>query len=354
MRAAILPAVGAPLVVEDIPRPEPLAGEIRVRVAACGVCHSDLHVARGHLPFVVPCVLGHEISGVVDALGPGVPGPAPGTKVVASFIMPCGRCRFCEAGRDDLCETYFAFNRGKGVLYDGTTRLRRADGSPLGMQMMGGLAEHAIVPATDVFPLPDGVPLADACVLGCAFMTAYGALKNAAALRPGESVGVVGVGGVGACLLQLAGLFGAGETLAVDVRPDKLAEAARLGASETILGEPPAGRVDVAVEAVGRPESIAAALKMVRDGGRVILVGVASAGQTAAVEINRVVRRGLTIKGSFGCRVRADMPELLRLAGAGRVKPGTSISRRLPLEEINAAYAAMERGEILGRAIVEL
>ena len=117
MRAAVLSAVGEPLRIEDIPRPEPKADEILVRVAACGVCHSDLHVARGHLPFPVPCVLGHEISGFVEALGPGVSGPAPGTRVVSSFIMPCGRCRSCEAGRDDLCETYFAMNRVKGTLY---------------------------------------------------------------------------------------------------------------------------------------------------------------------------------------------------------------------------------------------
>jgi S-(hydroxymethyl)glutathione dehydrogenase/alcohol dehydrogenase len=354
VRAAVLSAAGAPLGIEDIPRPAPKAGEILVRVAACGVCHSDLHVARGHLPFPLPCVLGHEISGVVDTLGPGVSGPPPGARVVASFIMPCGRCRSCEAGRDDLCETYFAMNRGKGVLYDGTSRLRRADGTPLAMQMMAGLADYAVVPATDVFPLPESVPLEDACVLGCAIMTAYGALKNAAQLRPGESIAVVGAGGVGSNLIQLARVFGAGEIVAVDVTDAKLEEARKLGATSVVNAarNESAGPVDVAVEAVGRPETIDRALKMTRDGGRVVLVGVATAGQTAAIEINRVVRRGLSIRGSFGCRVRADMPELLRLAGSGKVKPGASITRRVKLEEINEVYGAMERGEILGRAIV--
>lgn len=357
MRAAVLEAVGQPLKIEELPRPAPAAGEILVRVAACGVCHSDLHVARGHLPFPMPCVLGHEVSGVVDTLGPGVAGPPPGTKVVASFIMPCGRCRMCEAGRDDLCETYFAMNRVKGTLYDGTSRLRRADGTPIAMQMMAGLADYAVVPATDVFPLPESVPLEDACVLGCAIMTAYGALKNAAQLRPGESIAIVGAGGVGSNLIQMAKVFGAGEIVAVDVRDDKLAEAKRLGATAVVnaaKGEAWSGGVDVAVEAVGRPETIAQALTMARDGGRLVLVGVASAGQTAPLEINRLVRRGLTVRGSFGCRVRADMPELLRLAASGRVRPGASITRRLKLEEINDAYGAMERGEILGRAIVVL
>ena len=355
MRAAVLPAVGAPLCLEDIPRPAPRDGEILVRVAACGVCHSDLHVARGHLPFVVPCVLGHEISGVDDTLGPGVRGPAPGTRIVASFIMPCTRCAMCEAGRDDLCETYFALNRGKGVLYDGTTRLHRADGTPLGMQMMGGLAEFAVVPAADVFVLPDVLPLEDSCILGCAIMTAYGALKNAAVLRPGESVAVIGAGGVGSNLIQMAKAFGAGAILAVDVKNEKLAEARKLGATSVVNSvreEVPAGVVDVAIEAVGRPETVVSALKLVRDGGRVVLVGVASAGQTAAVEINRIVRRGLSITGSFGCRVRRDMPELLRLAAGGLIRPSASITRRVPLEEVDATYGALERGEILGRAIV--
>ena len=363
MRAAVLPAVGAPLVVERIPRPEPRSGEILVRVAACGVCRSDLHVARGHLPFVFPCVLGHEISGVVEALGPGVRGPAPGARVVASFIMPCTRCPACEEGRDDLCETYFAFNRAKGVLYDGESRLRRADGTVLGMNMMGGLAEYAVVPASDVFPLPDAVPLEDACILGCAVMTAYGALKNAAVLRPGQSLAVLGTGGVGSNLVQMARAFGAGRIVAVDVRDDKLAEARALGATDVVQaahGDPAeavramaGGRgVDVVVEAIGRPETAAQAVRMVRDGGRVVLVGVAAAGQTAALEINRLVRRGITVAGSFGCRVRTDMPEVVRLAAGGGIRPSASITRRVPLEEVNDAYLALERGEIVGRAIV--
>ena len=365
MRAAVLPAVGAPLRVEEIPRPEPKEGEILVRVAACGVCRSDLHVARGHLPFVLPCVLGHEISGVVETLGPSVKGPGPGTRVVASFIMPCTRCPSCEEGRDDLCETYFALNRGKGVLYDGTSRLRRADGTPLGMQMMGGLADFAVVPASDVFPIPDVLPLEDACILGCAIMTAYGALRNAARLRPGESVAVLGTGGVGSNLVQMARAFGAGEIVAVDVRDDKLAEARRLGATAVVNATKgdaadavralSGGRgVDAAIEAIGGPETVALAARMARDGGRVVLVGVAAAGQTAALEINRIVRRGLTITGSFGCRVRADMPDLIRLAAAGRVRPSAAITRRFRLEDVDAAFAALERGEIIGRAIVVL
>src|SRR5438105_9557642 len=151
MRAAVLSALGGPLTIEDIPTPAPQAGEVLVRVAACGVCHTDLHVIKGEVSFPMPCVLGHEISGTIAGVGPGVQGLTEGTAVVCAFIMPCGTCRFCVQGRDDLCETFFALNRLKGTLYDGETRLARTDGTPLWMYSMAGLAEYAVAPSSDVF-----------------------------------------------------------------------------------------------------------------------------------------------------------------------------------------------------------
>ena len=355
MRAAVLAAAGGPVRVETIRDPRPEPGEVLLRVAACGVCRSDLHVARGHLPFPMPCVLGHEISGTVEALGAGVDGLAPGQRVVASFIMPCARCRACEQGRDDLCETYFAMNRARGTLYDGRTRLFREDGTPLAMNMMGGLADLAVVPATDVFPLPAPLPLEESCILGCALMTAYGAAKNAAQLRAGQTVAVVGAGGVGACLIQMARLFGASEILAVDVGPEKLEEARRRGATRAVTpAEAEGTAADVVFEAVGRPETVEQAFRMTRDGGRTVLVGVAPAGTKAPIEINRLVRRGITLTGSFGCRVRTDMPELLRLAAEGKVDVAGAVRRRFRLEEVDEAYQALDRGEIVGRAIIVL
>ncbi len=359
MNAAVLSAVGAPIVIEELRHPEPKEGELRIRVAACGVCHSDLHIAKGDLPFPKPCVLGHEISGTIDALGPGVAGLRTGERVVASFIMPCAKCPQCLRGRDDLCETYFAMNRAKGTLYDGTTRLYRPDGTPVAMNMMGGLAEFAVVPATDVFPLPANLPFEESCILGCAFMTAYGALKNAGELRRGESVAIVGTGGVGSALILLARHLGASRIVAVDVRDDKLAAARALGATETVnasAGDPVAalGGVDVAIEALGRPETVAQAFQMTRDGGRTVIVGVAAPKVVAPIEILRIVRRGIRVVGSYGCRVRTDMPELLALAAGGAVDLRAAVSRRYRLSEINEAYHAMERGEIIGRAIVVL
>src|SRR5579863_10201210 len=129
MRAVVLEAAGEPLRVEELPRPAPRAGEVLVRVCGCGVCHTDLHVIKGEVAFPTPCVLGHEIAGLVEEVGPGVSGWAGGERVACAFIMPCGHCRWCARGRDDMCETFFAMNRLRGVLYDGTSRLRRADGS---------------------------------------------------------------------------------------------------------------------------------------------------------------------------------------------------------------------------------
>ena len=204
MKAAILDSAPGGLHIEEIPMPEPRAGEVLVRVSACGVCHTDLHVMKAEVAFPTPAVMGHEISGTVAALGPGVAGPPVGTRVVSAFIMPCGFCAPCGAGRDDLCDSFFAMNRLKGTLYDGTSRLRRKDGSPIAMYSMAGLAEYAVVPATDVFPLADGLPLEESSVLGCAIFTAYGAVRHGADLRGGERIAVVAAGGVGINIIQIA------------------------------------------------------------------------------------------------------------------------------------------------------
>ena len=362
MNAAVLSAIGAPLSIEEIPVPAPRAGEVLVKVAACGVCHSDLHVAKGEIKFPAPCVLGHEISGVVEELGPGVEGLKRGDPVVSSFILPCGRCAPCARGRDDLCETFFAMNRLKGTLFDGTTRLRRQDGTPLAMYSMGGLAEFAVVTATDVFPLPPGLPLADAAILGCAVMTAYGAVKHQAEVRPGDTVAVVGTGGVGSNVVQIARLFGAARIIAVDVRDDKLEEVKKLGATDVVNAskadavrqvlELTGGRgVDVAIEALGRPETVSGAFLMTRDGGRTIVIGLASGQAAASIEVTRLVRRSIRLAGSYGARVRTDMPEILSLAARGLISVTQPISRRFRLQDCAEAYAALDRGEIVGRAI---
>jgi succinate semialdehyde reductase (NADPH) len=221
------------------------------------------------------------------------------------------------------------------------------------------------VPATDVFPAPANVPLTDACILGCAVMTAYGALKNQARVQPNEAVAVVGIGGVGSNVIQLARTFGARQVIAVDIRDDKLTAAKELGATHGVNAAKTdpvaevlaitAGRgVDMAIEALGRPETVVNAFMMTRDGGRVVVIGIAPGTTTASIEITRLVRRGIHLMGSYGSRVRTDMPEVLGLAAHGQVNPSRTITRRYRLEQADEAYAALSRGEIVGRAIVTI
>ena len=363
MRAAILERAPGGLHLEEIPIPEPHAGEILVKVAACGVCHTDLHVMKAEVAFPTPAVMGHEITGTVAALGQGVTGPPVGTAVASAFIMPCGFCVACGAGRDDLCDNFFAMNRLKGTLYDGTSRLRRKDGSSLAMYSMAGLAEYAVVPATDVFPVPATLPLQESSVLGCAIFTAYGAVRHAAELRGGERIAVVAAGGVGINIVQIARAFGASQIIAVDIRDDKLEAARRLGATDVVnsretdavarVRELTDGRgVDTAFEVLGLPQTFTQAFEMIRDGGRMVGVGIAPVKAAASIEITRLVRRELRIIGSYGARTRTDMPEIIRLAAQGIFRPETIVTERFPLAEADTAYQALARGEIVGRAIV--
>jgi len=383
MKAAVFQGVGTAMRVEELPRPEPRAGEVLVRVRACGVCHTDLHVIKGEVKFPTPCVLGHEVAGTIVALGPGVGGPsggggvgrqgaagggaglAVGQRVVGGFIMPCGTCWYCVRGQDGLCETFFVLNRLRGTLFDGDTRLRRADGTPIWMYSMGGLAEYAVIPLTGVALLPEDIPFEEASILGCAIFTAYGAIRNGADLRAGESVAVVATGGVGSNLLQLARVFGADPIIAIDVRDDKLAAARELGATHAVnsrtedaaerVREITGGRgVDVAFEALGRPETFVLAASVVRAGGRAVVVGIAPAGTTAPVEITPLVRRGVSIIGSYGARTRADLPAVIELARRGAVDVTRAVTRRYTLDRAAEAYDALNRGEIVGRAIVTM
>ncbi len=365
MKAAVFENGSPKLTIEQIPQPQPRRGEVLVKVAACGVCHTDLHVLKSEVTFPGPGVLGHEVSGVVAALGDDVVGVAVGDRVVCAFIMPCGTCRHCVRGYEDLCETFFAFNRLKGTLYDGETRLARADGSALSMYSMGGLAEYCVVPQTDVFRVPDGLALTDVSILGCSSFTAYGAVHNVAKLGLGDRIAVIAAGGVGSSIIQFAKAAGAGQIIAVDVSDDKLAAATGLGATHTVnssstdavaaVRELTGGTgVDIAFEALGRADTFATAVAVLDDGGCAVVVGIAPAGSRGELDLARLVRRKLRILGSYGARARADMPQLLRLVQSGTVQPERVITRRYSLDEAEDAYQALARGEIVGRAVIQM
>lgn len=367
MRASVLRDVETGLQVEEIRTPRPRAGEVLVKVRACGMCHSDLHVIHGDIAFPLPAVLGHEVSGEIVEIGPGNEHAdlEVGQMVAGAFLMPCGQCAACAEGRDDLCAPFFDLNRLKGQLYDGQTRLFGLDGEEIAQYSMGALAEYCVIPATSVTPIPDSVDPVAGAIIGCAVLTAYGAVRRAADLHHGESVAVVATGGVGSNIIQIARAFGAKHVIAVDVADDKLEAATHLGATHTVnstavdvhdaIFEITGGRgVDVAFEALGRPETWDSALAGLRDGGRMVPIGLGAGVQTAQVEINRTVRRSQSIIGSYGARTRQDLPATVELAAAGIVNYKDVVSAHYSLDNVSEGYELLAQGKIRGRAVVDM
>jgi Zn-dependent alcohol dehydrogenase len=368
MLAAVWPGDAPELRIERIPVPTPRQDEVLIKVISCGVCHTDLHVLKGEVRFPGPAVMGHEVSGTVVAFGEGTSdrrGLAEGDAVVGAFIMPCTTCDACKRGRDDLCANFFNQNRLNGTLYDGTSRLAREDGTPLAMYSMAGLAEYSVVPIAALAGLPAGLAAEQAAILGCAAFTAYGAVHRAAEIKPGESMAVVAVGGVGSGIIQVGKAAGASPIIAVDVSDEKLEAARALGADETVnssqtdavaaVRELTGGvGVDAAFEALGRPQTFTQAFRMLADGGRMVAIGIAAGVESAQVEITPLVRRGQRVIGSFGARTREDLPRVVQLAVDGSFDVETAVTRRYALADANEAYQALARGEITGRAIVAM
>jgi succinate semialdehyde reductase (NADPH) len=365
LRAAVVRERSGTFVVEQLRDPRPGPGEILVEVAATGVCHTDLHIHDGSVAFPLPCVLGHEVSGVVVETGPGVEHLKTGQRVVGAFIMPCGQCGECQRGRSELCVQFFAHNRLNGTLYDGRTRLFDQEGQPVWMYSMGGMSELAVMPSLAAVALPESLPLQESAILGCAFLTAYGAATRVAGVGEGATVAVLGAGGVGSSLIQVCGALGASRVIAIDLDDTKLAAAARLGATDVVDGaagdavaqvrELTGGTgVDVAFEAIGNPVTFRQANEMCGDGGAAVMVGIAPSGRLGEVEITRLVRRKLRLLGSFGGRPQEDLPALIALAEQGRIDLGQVVTERVPLEQVDDVYARLRRGEVVGRAVVDM
>lgn len=368
MKAAVLRAGRTGLEIIRIPVPTPRQGEALVRVTACGVCHTDLHVIKGEVAFPRPAVLGHEISGTIVGFGNSSSardGLEVGDSVIGAFLMPCTQCDFCRKGRDDLCSNFFSQNRLNGTLYDGESRLSMSDGTFIAMYSMGGLAEYSVVPIAALAKLPPSLDAENAAILGCAGLTSFGAVQRVGRVEAGEAVAVVAVGGIGLSVIQLAKAAGADPIIAVDVADEKLASARSLGATHGINSrdiEPVAavreltgGRgVDVAFEALGNPITFRQAVGMLADGGRMVAIGIAAGTATADVEITPLVRRGYTIAGSYGGRTRADLPEVITLASEGTFNLGGTVTRRYSLDDADAAYRDLAGGTITGRAIVTM
>lgn len=363
MRAAVLEDYGD-VRLEELELDEPGPGEVRVRIAAAGVCRSDYHVYRGDLPLPAPMVLGHEAAGVVEAVGAGVADLAPGVPVVLSWLPSCGHCAWCLDGRPELCR-FPARAAARGTLGGERTPFRRPDGRAVfQFSLTGAFCERTVVPRAGVVPLPPDSDLETAALVGCSVLTGTGAVWRTAQVRPGESVACFGAGGVGLNILQAARLVSAHPRIAVDVHPQRLEAARTFGATHGVLARDgsPVQRVldltdglgvDAAFEAVGLPDTIAQAFNVTRPGGRTVIVGVAP--PQAEICLNAFAFPSQE-RRLLGCwygqsSPSRDVPTLLRLAAAGLLQLAPLVSRRFPLEGLTQAFEALAAGEV-NRALV--
>ncbi|SCK53852.1 S-(hydroxymethyl)glutathione dehydrogenase / alcohol dehydrogenase [Streptomyces sp. WMMB 714] len=357
VRAAVLPAVGAPLDITEIDLPEPGPGQVRVRLAAAGVCHSDLSLSNGTLRQPVPAVLGHEGAGTVAAVGDGVESCSPGDRVILNWAPSCGECHFCAR----LSEPWLCMNANAGTT---VPHARTSSGEDLYPGLGAAVfAEETVVPEGALLPLPGGVPLTDAALLGCAVLTGYGAVHHSARVRGGESVAVFGVGGVGLATVQSAKLAGAGTVVAVDVSPEKEELARRAGADEYLIASDTTAKeirrltggfgADVAVECVGRGETIRAAWNSTRRGGRTTVVGIGGKEQQVQFSALEIFHFARTLTGCVygNCDPALDVPVLADHVREGRLDLGALVTERIGLDGIPAAFDAMLAGRG-GRALV--
>ena len=354
MRAAVLHEPGSPVTVETVELAPPKADEVLVRVAAAGVCRSDLHFADGALGAGRwPMVLGHEGAGVVEEVGANVTHVVPGDRVAFCFVPPCGGCPPCRAGRPNLCEKAGRAAL-RGTLLDGTSRLALGPTALQHCLLTSCLAERAVVPASGAVPLPETVPLWQAALLGCGVVTGVGAVRNAARVRVGESVCVVGCGGVGLQVVAGARLAGATPIVAVDREPAKLELALARGATHVLdaaagaraVRKLTAGGVDHAFEVVGLPETIRFAWDALRPGGTAVVVGLAAKG----VEVSLPAIEFLSEKSIVGCyygsaNVAVELPALVELVAQGRLELGDVVSHLAELDDVEAALQRLRDGE---------
>ncbi len=350
-KAAVLYGVNQPLQIQDIELDDPQAGEVLLKTSASGVCHSDLHFMEGKWMYPLPAVLGHESAGIVEKVGEGVTNVKPGDRCVIAFQQSCGNCDRCITGRPNLC-TNSADQQRLGRLKIGGTPSMQFAG-------MSAFATHQLVSAKACVHVPDAVPMDVACLVGCSVMTGVGAVTNTVKLQVGQTVAVVGCGGVGLNIIQGAALAGASRIIAVDMLENKLASAREFGATDVVDASKgdaieqvlalTGGGVDYAFEAIGLMKTAQQCFAMARRGGQAVIVGM-----LPMMEDLTLPQAGIAFLGEKGMvgsyygstRQTYDMPWLMELYRQKRLKVDELISRRYPLDKINEAYDALKGGEV--------
>jgi alcohol dehydrogenase len=370
IRAAVLDRMGAkppyakskPLRIAELELDPPGRGELLVRVAAAGLCHSDLSVINGDRPRPMPMALGHESAGVVEALGEDVTDLAVGDHVVMVFMPSCGHCVPCAEGRPALCEPGAAAN-GAGTLLSGARRLH-CDGTEVNHHLgVSGFATHCVVSRRSVVKVDPDLPLDEAALFGCAVLTGVGAVVNTGRLMPGQNAAVIGLGGVGLSSVLGAVASGARQIVAIDLADDKLGLARQLGATHTVNARDPdaadqvkqvtGGGVDFAFEMAGAQRAMELAFKITRRGGTTITAGLPPPGAALPVPIVQLVAEERTVKGSYigTCVPTRDIPRYVALYRAGKLPVDRLMSGKLSLDQINEGFDRLHEGKAVRQVI---
>ena len=364
-QAVVVRSVEEGAALEEIEVDPPGPGEVLVRVAASGICGSDLHLLHGTSVIdSFPMVLGHEGAGIVEAVGEGVTSVAPGDHVVLALYGPCGECDSCRTGKFVLCDGQARVAAISGLMGDGSTRMRTTDGTTLHpMVGIGSLAEVAVVRDDAVVKIDPSIPLDVICLAGCGVTTGLGSVFNVADVRPGESVAVVGCGGVGLNVVQGSRIAGATTIIAIDPNPMKLDLARRLGATHTI---DPTGTtirdavqtvaprgVDVGFEVVGHPKLVSETFLATRTGGRTVMVGSPPASEPIELDGRALFSERRLLGTTGGSNVPArDIPRIATLYQEGKLDLDTLVTARRPLAEFGESVAESERGEVARSVVV--
>ena len=351
-RAAVCRRFGEPFSLEDVSLSDPREGEVRVRLEACAICHSDVAYAAGAWGGRVPTVLGHEACGLVAETGPGVASLRTGQRVVVSLIRHCGACARCRAGEPALCTAAFGLDERSPIALAGGGRIEQ------GLRC-GAFADEVVVHASQAVPVPRHLPAASLSVLGCAVLTGVGAAERAGVVRPGDTVVVIGSGGVGLNAIQGAVIAGAARVIAIDVADEKLAAARLFGATTAVNARTadPAAAVDAAdvvIATAGSARAVEQGLAFLRRGGTLVVVGMPASGEEARFDPTQLAHDGMRIVGTKmgSARPADDIPRLVALYEDGRLKLDELVTATYPLDRINEAADAMRRGEAIRNVIV--
>lgn len=372
VRAAVLQTIGSPrpyqdsrpLEIEELELDSPGDNEVLVQIRAAGLCHSDLSVIDGNRPRPVPMALGHEASGIVKAVGPGVQNLEPGDHVVTVFVPSCGHCAPCAEGRPALCEPAALANNA-GTLVSGGHRLHRPDGTPVNHHLgVSAFADHAVVSRDSVVKVDPELPFHHAALFGCAVLTGVGAAINSANIKAGQTVAVIGLGGVGLNSVLGALVAGAGKVIAIDLDEEKLAIAKGLGASDTFNAADEQcvsnvkaltnGGVDCAIEMAGSEKALELGYQITRRGGVTVTGGLAHPDRKVAIQQVSLVAEERTLKGSYvgSCVPVRDVARYVSLFRQGKLPVDKLLTHTLALDDINEGFETLAAGNAIRQVVL--